>query len=446
MNPCPLHFRRPERPGLPLAGILAVMLWLLSCPDASAQVVSGRLSTSFYTWERYDTVDVSTVYLRAFQTVQLSAAQGDVSLHTYMTGALMTPGEANLARFYNLYLRWANIGDVLDLSAGRQAVYAGVGTGTIDGLAAKLRLLDGRVSLFTFAGAAPSVGYRGVRSNFHDNVSAGGQIVTTLIPDTRLGISYLHRNEERDPYWTLRARDTAYTPVAYYVTFEPDAEELLGVDLSYRFGERLSFYGRYDHDLKNERASRVQGSLRVSVTPLLALTAEYMHRLPRVSFNSIFSAFVQNALYEIEGGAEYEFAPRFRAFGRLASLELGGEKSARWSLGVTSGFGSATYAGGSGVTGEIQSFSLQAVYPVEEFNLIPSAGVAYASYRLSSGEETRQAWSVVAGGTYRPMASLSIDLQGQWLANRIYASALNGFVKFNYWFRERLGLFGREEK
>lgn len=433
------------RPPAAARTLLAFALGAMVCPGASAQIVTGRLSTSFYTWEKFDTTDVSTVYLRGFQTVQLNVAQDDISLHTYLAGALMTPNEGALTRFYNLYLRWANVGGAVDMNAGRQAIYAGVGNGTIDGFSAKLRLLDDGVTVLGYAGAAPEIGYRGIRGNFHDNLSLGGQIVTTLVRDLRLGISYLNRKEERDPYWALRARDTTYVPVPYYVTFEPEAEELLGADASYRYGALLTVYGRYDHDLKNERASRVQANLRIQVTPKFACTGNYMHRLPRVSFNSIFSAFVQNAVDEVEGGLEYEFAPLFRAFGRVASVTYSGDKSTRWSLGVNSGYGAFSYAGGNGYAGEIQSLSLQAMYPLANNTIIPSVGAAYASYRVDRDQDAMNAWSFLAGGSYRPSGSFSIDLQGQWLANTVYARDLRGFVKFNYWFRERLGLFGREE-
>lgn len=440
MNSITALFRRPGTARIVLAGSLAAMF----SPGASAQVVTGRLSTSFYTWEKFDTTDLSTVYLRGFQTVQLNVAQDDISLHTYLTGALMTPDGGGLTRFYNLYLRWANIGNAVDLNAGRQAVYGGVGTGTIDGLSAKLHLFENRVTVLGYAGAAPEIGYRGVRGNFHDNLSMGGQIVGAPLPDLRLGLSYLNRKEERDPYWALRARDTSYVPVPYYVTFEPDAEELLGADASYRYGGVLSVYGRYDHDLKSERASRVQGYVRYQATGKLAFTGDYMHRLPRVSFNSIFSAFVQNAVDEIEGGVEYEVAPVVRAFGRLASVRYSDDNSTRWSIGVNSGYGSLSYAGGNGYAGEIQSFSLQAIYPLADNTIIPTLGAAYASYKLEKGQEAMDAWSFLAGGMYRPSGSFSIDLQGQVLANKVYARDLRGFVKFNYWFRERLDLFGRE--
>ncbi len=441
MNSITALFRRPGASRVVLAGALVATIGT----GASAQIVTGRLSTSFYTWEKFDTTDVSTTYLRGFQTVQLNVAQDDVSLHTYLTGALMTSDGGGLTRFYNLYVRWANIGKVADLSFGRQAVYAGVGTGTIDGLAAKFHLFHDGVTVLGYAGAAPEVGYRGVHGNFHDNLSLGGQVIAALVPDLRAGISYLNRREERDPYWAIRARDTSYVPVPYYVTFEPDAEELLGADVSYQYGGLVSVYGRYDHDLKNERASRVQANLRVQATPRLAFTGDYMHRLPRVSYNSIFSAFVQNSVDEVEGGVEYEFTPQFRAFGRVASVTYADDRSTRWSVGVASGYGTFSYAGGNGYAGELQSFSLQAVYPLAENRIIPSVGAAYASYKLSADQDAMNAWSFLAGGTYRPSGSFSFDLQGQWLANKVYARDLRGFVKFNYWFRERLDLFGRED-
>ena len=445
MNPHTLHVRRPARQGAVLAGVLAAMLGLLCGPDASAQIVSGRLSTSFFTWKRFDTVDVAKLYLRAYQTVQLNVTQDDVSLHTYLTGAIATPGEAAAVRAYNLYLRWSNVGKLVDLSAGRQAVYAGVGTGTIDGLAAKFHFLNDGVTLLGYAGAAPAIGYRGIRSNFHDNMSFGGQIVTTLLSGARVGVSYLNRKEERDPYWALRARDTSYVPVPYYVTFEPDAYQLLGADVSYNYGDLVSVYGRYDHDLNQEKTSRVQGDVRVRVAPDLGVTIGYMHRLPRVSYNSIFSAFVQNSVDEIEGGVEYEFAPRTRGYGRLGSVKYSDERSTRWSLGVATGYGTVSYTGGNGYAGEIRSFSVQGIYPLDGNRIVPSAGIAYTTYRLNSDEEIRNALSFVAGGSCRPLPSLSIDLQAQFLANRIYANALNGFVRVNYWFREKLSLFEQED-
>jgi len=78
--------------------LLAATLGLATVvPDAlHAQLVTGRFTTSLYTWEKFDAENSSATYLRGFQNVQLTIAQGDVSFNTYMQGAIMTDGEAGL--------------------------------------------------------------------------------------------------------------------------------------------------------------------------------------------------------------------------------------------------------------------------------------------------------------------------------------------------------------
>jgi len=438
-----LRVTRPDR--LFLCSALAVLVASVMLHSvAQAQLVNGRFVTSLYTWEKFDTVNSSKTYLRGFQTVQLAVAQGDVSLNTYLQGAINTDGSVGLVRAYNLYLRWANIGKAVDVSLGRQAVYAGAANGTIDGISARLRLLKDRVTVTGFGGAAPSRDFSGVRKDYHDNLNFGGQVVTTAIPGARVGVSYMNRREKRDPYWTLRARDSSFNAAPYYVTFQPEAEELLSGDAYYNYGELFSVYGRYDYDLNESKTARIQAGGRVNVSPEVALTADYMHRLPRVSFNSIFSAFTLNAVDEIEGGVEYSFSRLVRAFARVASVSYSDEKSARWTVGVNAGYGSASYSGSNGYAGELQSVTLQGSYPMLNNMVVPSAGLSFASYRLSPQDSRNDAWSVVLGATVRPSRTFSFDVQGQWMTNRVYARDLRALVKLNYWFAERLSLFGQE--
>ena len=312
-----------------------IVLVLSGVTMTAAQLVSGRLATSFYAWERFDTVGTSQRSVRAFQAVQLSIAQDNVSLHTSLMGAANVAGafgDAGRVRLYNLYLSWLNIGKSVDLHLGRQLVFAGVGNGTIDGIVAQASFLNRGIRVTGFAGATVSPEFTDVRKNMHDNYHFGGQIVTTMIPDARVGISYANRREERDPYWALRARDTSFSPVPYQVMTDAEAEALGSADASYTLHERLSVYGRYDYDFKNDRTSRAQGSVRVNVTSALALTGDYIHRVPRISFNSIFSAFVTNAVDEVEAGVEYGFTPMLRAFGRVAGVSCTDEKSTRWTI------------------------------------------------------------------------------------------------------------------
>jgi hypothetical protein len=425
------------------------MLVLFCAASAPAQLVTGRLATSFYGWEQFDTVGVSHQRVRAFQNVQLSMTQGDLSVNTFIQGATNLAGDfgdIGRVRFYNLYLTWAKIGDVLDLNVGRQAVYAGAGVGTIDGLLARARFLQQKVTVTGFAGSTVAPEFAGVRKNLHDNYHFGGQVVTTIVPDARIGLSYMNRREERDPYWTVRTRDTLFAPVTYFIANDSPAEELGSAEAMYEYANRFSVYGRYDHDFANARASRAQGGARVYVTEALALTADYVHRVPRVSYNSIFSAFVANAVDEIEGGVEYGFTPMVRAFARVAQVRYTDEQSTRWSVGVNNGYGSFAYSGSDGYAGELQSVSFQGSYPLFGRTVIPTAGISYASYRLSKESTRDNALSVLLGAVVRPARAFSFDVQAQWLTNKISQRDLRLQLKLMYWFAERLSIFKGEGK
>lgn len=436
-----------------LRAITALLpLCILGAGSAPAQFASGRLTTSFYTFQRFDTVGSSRTYLRAFQSVQLSFAQQDFSVHTYLQGAA---GGANQfrengdVRFYNLYLRWANIGKVLDLDLGRQAVYAGVGMGTIDGLTARAKILEGQVVVNGYGGSTVNDEYTGVRKNWHDNLNLGGQVLTTLVPGARIGLSYTYRGEERDAYVAMR--ETAlgdslktYLTLPFLIQNASNAVQLGSADASWSYGNIVSVYGRYDYDLNYMQTSRGQGSVRVRVTDALALTGDYSYRRPQLSFNSIFSVFSFNSTREIEGGAEYRITPLFQVFGRMGVVSYTDTTSMTWTAGVNSGYGSVSYSGGTGYAGQLESFSIQGAYPLCDRLLIPSLGLSWASYRLSADDPVDHALALLAGATVRPTRNFSFDVQAQWMTNRLYSRDMRLQVKLMYWFADRLSLFSQE--
>jgi hypothetical protein len=174
------------------------------------------------------------------------------------------------------------------------------------------------------------------------------------------------------------------------------------------------------------------------------VTLESITRTPRISYNSIFTAFVPNSTQEIEAGVEYEFLPRLRAYGRVANIQVTDQSGYRWTLGLNSGYGSVSYSGCSGYIGQLQSLSLFGNYPLLDNRVIPQAGVVFSSYRMSEQDDRATAVAVVLGGTWRPLTAFSLDLQGQWMTNQVYSRDLRGMLKLNYWFAERLSLFGQE--
>ena len=427
-------------------GLLFLFIAIGVC-GASAQFVNGRFVTSFYTWDSFDTVGVSNTYLRAFQSVQLSVSQGDVSVHTFLQGsmnAVNTFGDVGRVRFYNLYVSVANVGNVVDLDLGRQAIYAGVGNGSIDGIRARAKFWDDRIIVTGYGGATVSDDFSGVRRDMHDNVSFGGQVVTTAVPNSRIGLSYMNRRTERDPYYALRAHDTTFIPTLTYITFDPEAEEYGSIDASYTCGERLSAYGRYDYDFNLTQTSRGQGGVRVNATDKIAVTLDYIYRAPHLDYNSIFSVFTSSTTQEMEGGLEYGFTPLLRAFGRIATVKYTDVNSHRWTLGLNAGYGSFAYTGNDGYAGHLQSLSLQGGYPVLSKMLVPSLGVSYAWYRMSPDSRANVAVALLAGAVVRPTNAFSFDVQGQWLTNQLLSHDVRLQARVSYWFAERLSVLQQE--
>lgn len=439
---CPGSFGKGYR--RVLFGRALLFLIAVAPAGADAQRVSGRLVTSFYTWEKFDTVGSSATYLRAFQAAQLSVAQGDFSLHTYMQGAVNVTsdfGDLGRVRAYNLYARWANIGKVADVQLGRQAVYSGVGNGTIDGVYAKGRLLKNKITIAGYWGGIVHPEFTSLTDNWSDNQMFGGQIVTTVLQNTRFGLSYVNRRESRQSYTALRSRDSSYIPEPYTIIFDSPTEQFVSGDASWSDRGRVSLYGRYDYDLLYERTSRGQIGGRLRVLDRLEVTADYIFRRPRIAYNSIFAAFVNNTVSEFEGGIEYEVFPRVRAFGRLANLTYTDETSLRWTVGLNSGYGSLAYSGSNGYAGELQSFSLQGSFPLMDNVLVPNAGVNFSLYRLNAGEDRQSALSFVGGVIVRPVQTITVDLQGQYMSNTIYRNDIRAQARFSYWFSESLQLF-----
>ncbi len=422
---------------------LVVALFLVQAfsPPSWSQLVNGRIISSVYSWERFDTVAVSNRLTRGFLSALIDVSQGNFSLHTHLQGAMTAgngAGDQEMRTFF-LYGTWKNIGNAVDLSFGRLPFYAGVGNGTLDGARVVTHVANNtyRVTLYGGANVPTDLALKGWR-RLKENYTVGGQILTSAIPHTRVGISYIRRLRELEAYWALRA-DSLFNPIQVYVTPDPRKEQLGSVDASYRIGV-LSAYGRYDYDVNNKKTQRGQLSLQVGITDDIALSADYIHRAPRLPFNSFFSVFEVSSLDEVEGGVDVLLLPRIRSYVRGAYVQYEGDNSFRYTVGVATDYASIAYRGNTGYAGELNSISVQGTYPLFNRLLSPSLGFSFYSYRLSSAAERVDAISGLIGATIRPAIPVSFDVQVQWLRNRIYENDVRVFGRLNYWFSEQISL------
>lgn len=423
---------------------ILLLLILFSIPAISlAQLVNGRLITSIYTWEKFDTVGVSKMFGRGYQSVLLDVAQSGFSVHTHLQGAISLQKKLDETpdfRAWYLYARVKDIGDVADVNLGRFPFYAGVGSGTLDGALTSLRFAESKVRVTLYGGQnVPQNLGLGDWKPLRNNFAVGGQLLTTAIDDLRLGISYFNRRRDRDSYWTIRPDSIPTAPVIYVV---PDAnrEQYGSVDATYRFAP-VTVVGRYDYNLEASKTQRAQLGVRADIMDDLSFSGDFIHRAPRVAFNSFFGLFDAANIQEFEGGLDYRLSPLFRVFGRGALVSYDGDESFRYTVGAGHEYVYLSYRGNSGYAGELNSVTVQGVYPLFDRMLIPNASLSYTSYKLNQAAETDNALAGVLGATVRPIPSFSADVQVQWMQNKVFKNDVRLFAKLNYWFSERFHIF-----
>ena len=408
---------------------------------ASAQLTTGRLTTSFYGFEGRDTALAKVTYLRAYENVYVNAATEDYSFNMNALvsndfgSALETDPEL---RVNSLLLKAKNIGGIADVTAGRQFVFAGVGSGLIDGVSGTARFFDRSLAVTGYGGSnvVQSRDFR--KSYIGTNGLFGGQVTYAPIEEGVVGVSYMNKRWQRKPYTSQRL-DSLFNPYSIVINSRPNEEELASLDLEYQHEQSYSVQAKTDYDFNTEELSKIQTFARVGVMNDLNVTAEYIYRQPRVAYNSIFSVFNVNSTKEIEGGVEYRPLAKSFFFARFANVAyIDNENSQRLVIGGTYDLYSATYTQNFGYAGELNGISLQAMYPMMERTLTPMCAVGYASYKLSKTDAASNVLNATLGTVYRPVQTLSTDVQIQWISNPQYKSDMRIFLKINYWFSEKL--------
>ena len=414
---------------------------LVSSP-APAQLINGRLISSVYTWEKYDTVGSSRKVTRGYLSGILDVGQGNFSLHTHFQAASELKKQLDELpdyRLYYLYVQQKDIAGFADLALGRLPYFAGVGLGTVDGGQATFRYAGNAYKLTMYGGVNVPAdmtvkGYGSVNNNF----VVGGQAVVAPVSDLRASVSYMNRRRERESYWTVRP-DPTIDPLPMLIVPPPEEEEYAGADVSYKFSD-ARFYGRYDYDLNLKKTQRGQAGLRYAFSPTVFATADFLFRNPRIPYNSIFSVFDYKSITEYEAGVDYYLTPVYRTFVRGAYVQYSGDRSFRYTVGIGSENLELRYRGNTGYAGELNTVTLQGAYPLLEYRVIPNAAFTYTRYRLDANASTESALSAAVGTTLRFLQVVSLDFQGQWVNNLVYKSDFRFFGKLNIWFSERLNL------
>lgn len=422
---------------------LLVFFILIFSEIGFSQIINGRFSSSLYSFEIFDTVGVSNSYLRAFQTMQLDITKDKYSFNTLIyanSNILGDIKEASTLKIYNIFFKARKIFNVLEINLGRQYVFGGVANGLIDGSVLKLNLLKNQLIIKGFAGTNVNKDLKpDFSTKFKNNHLVGFHLIGNPLDNLFLSISYMNRHRERTRYEVNRP-DTIGIVYNHTIEYNSAAEQFVGADFDYDFPKYIRFNARYDYDLNQNKTSRIQLSSRVKLSDKFSLTAEYINRTPRIYYNSIFNVFQSNNTQEIEGGLEYLYNPSLRIFTKFANISYSDDKANRFTLGVNTSYGSLTYSGSNGYSGELSSVSGQIFYPLLERKIIPTISVTRSSYKLTKNSDRYESFAGAFGAAVNILKSFSFDVQLHWLSNRLYKDDVRLLLKANYFFTQNLNI------
>ncbi len=423
---------------------LLIAVMTVTSSSVWAQLFQARSVTSAYAWQRHDAVGQTDNHLYGFQTFQASLADQRYSVNANLrwfndfAGPLKNDPSVRLS---TLSFKARNLFDMVDVQAGRFFVYAGAGVGLMDGglVTAKLPWYPVKVTGY-YGALTPARQKLGLIDNAADNAMAGFHAVVQPMQEAQFSLSYAYRSMEQETYLGIRA-DSLFNPVAVSLRPSPRTEQILSADGSFDVAGYGEMYLRYDHDLHTEAMARLNIFGRAFIMEGLALTGEYLQREPRVAFNSIFSVFAYSTLKEVEGGVEYEVLKDWFLVGKFGSISYGDGTTTRVTVAANGRLIGASISKNTTYNGDISAASLNAAYPLLDNFVTPTLLVGFSQYKLDESAPLENALSVAGGAVVRPLPTLSIDGQVQWINNRLYANDVRLSFRLSYLFTQRLNLF-----
>lgn len=405
----------------------------------NAQNINGRLSSALYTFERFDTQNSSEKYIRTFENIGLNFNLGKFSLVT------RTNIEANIGnsldndprvRFYNLYLEARKLFDIATVKIGRQSNFNNVAGGLFDGVDLKLEKWDFKVSGF-YGGNVPAFQKLELTDDWKNDYIMGGKIETGIIPNTYFAFSYIDKNFKAVDYTSLRINNNL-DPIQILIQQKSNQYKFISGEASYFIDNIFNLYAQYDYDLNFKETAKFEFTGRYEQIKDLGIEVYYNYRQPLIRYNSIFSVFDYGNTWEIEGSVDYKLFDWLTVFEKFAHVKYQDATSQRFTLGVSSEFGTVSYRKNLGYAGELDAVSVYTGHSFFNGFFTPSVGVSFTKYKLSEDDAVNNLTSILAGFNLRPWKNFSFDLQGQYMDNKIYKNDFRLLAKINYWFNTNL--------
>ncbi len=406
-----------------------------------SQTLNGRVSSSYYSFERYSLPGISQTYVRAYQTMNMSLNKGNFSLKTRIAleGDIVNPLEKDpRIRLYNFILEYRKLFGVVTAKVGRQSLFNSLAGGAYDGVSLKLSKYG--ISLSTLIGVnVPPYQKIALSDSYKDNYVFYSKLKITAIKTLNLSFSFINKNYKPIEYSAYRL-DSLLNPIQYLVRKNSTQFTYVSGEFNFTPKNNLSLFSKLDYDLNFEQISKVVLRGRMEVVKNLGVNLYYNYRAPRIRYNSIFSVFDFANTQEIEAGFDYKYSPTITFNGNFGFVQFKDANSQRVNVGVITRYVSFNYRKTFGFAGELDAFSFSAGKPFLNNLIVPTIGFSYTDYKLAYNENKNKLVSFLAGVNIRPWKRLSLGLQGQYLNNKFYNNDFRVFLRINYWFSTKLGV------
>ncbi|GAB6281685.1 MAG: hypothetical protein STSR0008_04260 [Ignavibacterium sp.] len=420
-----------------------LLMLLFSTIVTFSQSINGRFTSSYYSFERYDTVGNSDQYLRSYQMLSLNVVQNKFALRTSLSledDLMRSISYDARLRFYNLYIEGRNLFNIATVKLGRQPIINSVAGGLFDGISVNInhKILQSKIY---YGGNVPAYQKFDITDKWSEDYILGGKISTTALHNFIISLSYLNKNFKSDEYWTTRL-DENFNPHKVLVNRGSSAYEFITGEVNYSSQNLININTKYDYDLNYSKTYRFETYARYDQIKNLGIELYYNYKEPLIRYNSYFSIFdgiVENT-QEIEVGVDYKINSMFTAQAKFGDVEYKDENSQRLTLGLITGYGTINYRKNFGYAGELDAISVFSSYPFFKGLLTPSIGFAYSSYKLSEDDKDNSTTTLLIGTNFRPLRALSFDIQCQYANNKIYKNDFRFFFKINHWFNTKLNL------
>ncbi|MFZ1517388.1 MAG: hypothetical protein WAU11_01355 [Ignavibacteriaceae bacterium] len=414
---------------------LILLLIIGAATFISAQNINGRFSSSLYSFERYDSLNSSSNYLRAYEMLNLNLNYDKFSVRSYLnmetdvTNKMISDPRL---RFYNLYLEARDLFDVATIRLGRQPIINSVAGGLYDGASLTLKHSDYKLNAY-YGGNVPAYQKFELVENFDQNYIMGGKFTTTVLTNAQIAVGYVSKNFQSQNYLANRL-DPDLNLIEVEIENKSNQYQFVTGEVNYSMPGIVDVFTRYDFDLNYEQTSKFEFDARTEAVERLGVNLYYNYRQPKIRYNSIFAVFDYGNTHEIEIGADYKLNNKFTVIGKFGNVQYKDENSQRIGIGLSTIYGNINYRKTFGYAGELDAVSVYSGYTFLDGLVTPSVGLSYTNYKLNPDAEANNITTLLVGANIRPFRMLSFDLQGQYMDNKIYKNDLRLFFKLNYWF------------